>query len=117
MKRFLLIILLFLSVSFGTAQASEYKIKATWDQNPEADLAGYNLYKDGVKIATIMAPATSWEGTVTNNGERVAFTLTAFDTAGQESLPCDPVYFDFPPSKPAGVKIILEFILQAGGAQ
>lgn len=48
------------------------------------DLAGFNIYMDGTKIATISAPtARTYTGALEYRDESVCYTMTAFDTGGQ----------------------------------
>ncbi len=58
-----------------TALVSNHDVALTWNANTEADLAGYNLYRDGVKLGSseMVAPVT---GSATVNASTVG---NAFD--------------------------------------
>lgn len=67
------------------------KVVAEWDENTEADLAGYKVYRDGEFYASTRLARQNLAGHVTNQVYRL--TVTAYDTAGNESRPSDPVLY------------------------
>ena len=90
------------------AIAATVNITFEWTANTETDLAGYRLYQSsqpGVYVRYIQNPSTpnlaDEVGLVTTTsidvdmamGEKRYFTLSAFDTAGNESLLSNEVTF------------------------
>lgn len=61
-----------------------------WNPNSEPDLAGYNLYRDGMKIHTAPATTTGYLEADLPEG-LYTYTLTAVDRAGLESRPSSAV--------------------------
>ena len=57
----------------------------SWSQSGEADLAGYNLYKDGKRINENLLNALEYSEVNLPEGEYV-YTVKAVDHAGQESV-------------------------------
>lgn len=57
----------------------------TWNPNKENDLAGYNLYRDGVKVNNILLTGTSYADNGLINGQAYVYQLSAVDTTGNES--------------------------------
>ena len=64
----------------------------TWDANTDLDLAGYKVYRAtasgayGASIATLSGNVTSYISASLQVGTTYFFTVTAYDTAGNESL-------------------------------
>jgi chitodextrinase len=54
-----------------------------WDPNAEADIAGYRLRRDGTVIYD--GALASFTDTTAPAGEKVSYTVAAYDTAGNES--------------------------------
>ena len=61
------------------------KVTLTWTANTEADLAGYNVYRDGVKVGEVDAPAKTFTDTGLVNGTAYEYTISAIDTLDHES--------------------------------
>lgn len=62
-----------------------------WTANTD-DAIGYLLYRDGVQIADIADPAeTTYADANLANGTTYAYTLAAYDAAGNVSAPCAAV--------------------------
>ena len=87
----LLMSLLCWCVLMGVALAEPATL--TWTANTEADLAGYKVYQSdtagayGAALATL-GKVTTWSTTLVpfvGRDRRVYFTITAFDTSGNES--------------------------------
>jgi len=59
----------------------------SWDASPEHDLAGYNVYEDGVKSNSSLIPkgTLNYEDLNLTNGQSYDFYVTAVDTEGAES--------------------------------
>ncbi len=81
-------------------------VALTWNPNPEPDIAGYVVLRDGARIATVPAPAHRDRGLA--NGT-YAYTVIAVDRAGLESGESDPASATIAvlPSPP-GPPVILE---------
>jgi fibronectin type 3 domain-containing protein len=68
----------------------------TWSANTESDLAGYKIYRAeasggyGAPIA-ILGNVTSYIATGLQVGKTYYFVITAYDSAGNESLPSNEV--------------------------
>lgn len=113
MKRVLLIaVVSFLYIPLVFALPGTKKYKATWNANTEPDLAGYSLYwrvpggefTDANKIITVQTEQLL-TGVVPVGSE---IALTASDTAGNESLFSDVLFFDLDsiaPAVPGGLSI------------
>lgn len=56
-----------------------------WDDNSESDLAGYNVYVDGVKENSSLIATSDYEVTGLTNGQEYDFHVTAVDGGGNES--------------------------------
>ncbi|MEK9149306.1 MAG: CARDB domain-containing protein [Candidatus Desantisbacteria bacterium] len=59
-------------------------IYLVWNPNPEPDVVGYNVYRDGVRINTEVIMNTLYEDTGLINGATYTYTITAQDRAGNE---------------------------------
>ena len=64
----------------------------TWNANTESDLAGYRVYRAtasgtyGAPVATVPAGTVTYQATGLTMNTTYWFTITAYDTAGNESL-------------------------------
>src|SRR5215210_8374244 len=54
-----------------------------WSDNPESDLAGYRVYRDGSRIANPVA--SSYDDSGLENGKSYSYQVSAIDEAGNES--------------------------------
>jgi hypothetical protein len=70
-----------------TAEAGAGTVTLTWTAAEAPDLAAYNLYKDGQWALKVPADQTSVTVTRLTGNIQYAFTVTAVDTAGNESAP------------------------------
>ncbi|MBV8660790.1 MAG: hypothetical protein JO129_01425 [Candidatus Dependentiae bacterium] len=59
----------------------------SWTSSPSSQLAGYFIYRDGVKIATLRARATSYRDYNRPRGVESEYSLIAFDGSGNTSTP------------------------------
>lgn len=57
----------------------------TWTANFENDLAGYNLYRDGVKVNSSLITTTEYTDTGLQNKTAYTYEITAVDSSGNES--------------------------------
>jgi Tol biopolymer transport system component/fibronectin type 3 domain-containing protein len=55
-----------------------------WPDNPESDIAGYDIYSNGIKIATVLPNALTMTDSNLDEGN-YSYRLKAFDLAGNES--------------------------------
>lgn len=67
--------------------ASDSKLELNWNDNTETDLAGYNVYVDGVKHNVNLLTTSSYSISGLTNGQTYSVTVTAVDTSGNESAP------------------------------
>lgn len=61
-------------------------LRLVWNPNPESDLAGYNVYRDNIKVNTtalITMPSYTLTGLI--NGTSYSIQVSAVDTSGNES--------------------------------
>jgi hypothetical protein len=56
-----------------------------WSLSPSPNVAGYYVYINGVKTATLGANATNYQNHNIQNGVITSYALTAFDSGGNES--------------------------------
>ncbi len=68
--------------------ASSTSIDLSWDANTESDLSYYNIYRDGVKIAT--TTSTTYTDTGLSPSTTYTYEVSAVDTAGNEGTKSDP---------------------------
>ena len=61
------------------------QVDLSWSANSESDLAGYNLYRNGVKVNTTPITATTYVDTGLVDGTTYSYRLSAVDTDGNES--------------------------------
>ncbi|RBY95954.1 hypothetical protein DQ237_12550 [Blastococcus sp. TF02-8] len=86
------------------AVAGEDRVTLSWSANPEPDLAGYRVLRDGVEIATVTG--TGYTDTGRTVGVTYTYALVAVDTHGNRSgssaaVPATPR--DMAPAPPTGV--------------
>ncbi|MEI8083216.1 MAG: cytochrome c3 family protein, partial [Actinomycetes bacterium] len=75
-----------LSAVGGTKQ-----VVLNWTANTEPDLAGYDVYRDGVKVNGAIVTGTTFTDTGLADSTTYAYTLTASDIHGNASAPCTAV--------------------------
>jgi hypothetical protein len=72
-------------------------VTLTWTPNTESDLTGYKIYRAttsggyGAPLATLQGGLTTYTATGLQVGTTYYFVLTAYDSAGNESLPSNEV--------------------------
>ena len=75
-----------------TASPSTASVTLEWNANTEPDLAGYKVYRAtspggyGAAIATVPANTTSYVVSGLQTGVTYFFVISAYDTAGNESI-------------------------------
>jgi fibronectin type 3 domain-containing protein len=79
----------------------ESGLEILWGPSAEPDLAGYRVYRAALggapqKIADVEANHASWLDTTAEPGVGYRYTVTAFDQAGNESPPTEPVEASLP---------------------
>ena len=62
----------------------DLQINLTWTANSEADLHGYNVYRDGIKVNDALILSTNYSNTITS-GKTYLYNVTAVDRVGNES--------------------------------
>lgn len=67
-----------------SARAGNGAITLDWADNAEDDLAGYNIYRDGMLLAAGL-DESSYNDTGLENGRAYTYTVTAVDTQDNES--------------------------------
>lgn len=67
------------------AEPGNQKALLSWNANKETDLSGYNIYQDGVRIASGI-PETTYVVDDLLNGVEYAFAVSAIDRSGNESV-------------------------------
>ncbi|WP_298737669.1 fibronectin type III domain-containing protein [uncultured Chitinophaga sp.] len=74
--------------------AVDGKVNLTWEAVTAADLAGYNVYVDGMKINSSPIWQASYAASVSNNVNHT-IQITSIDMDGNESAKSQPVYSYF----------------------
>ena len=72
-------------------------VELSWDRPADPDLAGFRIYRDGVRIgpAESVAAATFSDRTI-QKGKTYRYTVTAVDQVGNESKPSTPAEITAP---------------------
>jgi fibronectin type 3 domain-containing protein len=79
-----------------SAVASEGAVSLIWEANPEADLAGYLVFRaEGGRPPQPLTPQpikeTTFRDATPTRGVRYVYTVVALDTAGNRSAPSNAV--------------------------
>lgn len=81
-------------------------VSISWNANTESDLAGYRVHygtaKGSYSNHINVGNTTSWQISNLAAGTNYYFTLTAYDTAGNESLPSAETYIAIPAAAATG---------------
>ncbi len=116
-----LLTLLFLLVIRGGAQGAVGEVTLEWDPNPEPEVSGYRLHI-GPGAGTYNQTRDAGNQTNITVGELVAgetyyFVVTAYDAAGNESLPSNEVSFTAPWPETLLAKTVLDPVEQGPDSQ
>jgi VCBS repeat-containing protein len=92
-----------------TAQAlSPYQVDLTWSASTDnVGVAGYTIYRDGTSIASVTQNAYSDSTLLPET--TYAYSIVAYDAAGNKSAPSDSVSVTtpaLPPPPPAGIQFV-----------
>lgn len=90
-----------------TATPTNGNVVLSWNASTAPDLAGYNVYQDGVKVNSSLITSMTFYRSVPNNAT-YAWTVTAVDWDGNESDESAPVitHFDtISPLSPVGLAL------------
>ncbi|RAU93705.1 family 16 glycosylhydrolase [Paenibacillus sp. YN15] len=68
----------------------------TWTANSEPDIAGYNVYLDGIKMNWNLVAGTSFSFNRMRAGQGHTLTMSAVDHSGNESAPSGPAAVQIP---------------------
>jgi len=84
-----------------SAAAADLNVTLTWNANGEPDLAGYRVYRTDPgglpeKVAEVGGTRASWLDATARRGVVYRYAVTAFDQAGNESEPAEPVEASLP---------------------
>ena len=69
------------------SEVGEEEISLSWNANPESDVVGYHLIRDGNRIQPEPIPATRYTDTGLAQAETYSYYITAINDEGQESRP------------------------------
>ncbi len=72
------------------AVRSRSSVELSWLPNPEGDLLGYRLLRDGAELSGPVTATTFSDGSAAPDAD-YEYALTAIDTSGNESKACPPV--------------------------
>lgn len=97
-----------------TATAEADAVTLSWEANGEQDLAGYVLYRDGVKLATL-GTATGYTDADVTPGTTYSYTLRAVDVAGNASAAGAAASASVPPPSPVATGGVYEILNVATG--
>lgn len=88
------------------------------DQPALSGVAGYFIYRDGVKVNTVPTSSRAWQDTTPDAPDgNYHYRITAIDNAGNESSGSliDVVYDTTPPSTPTPTSVTGEYACDASG--
>ncbi|WP_180357733.1 fibronectin type III domain-containing protein [Streptomyces sp. NP160] len=91
-----------------SAVAGDGVVSLSWTPSSESDLASYQVLRDGVVIATVTRPTTTYDDRSVTNGTAYGYALAAVDTHGNASAASSPAVSATPrdltpPAVPTGV--------------
>ena len=120
MKTIILAIILVMVSTF--AQAANRSVTVEWGYDSTAtDLAGFVLYRDGVKLTTFNDPvARKYSGDIDISDADACYTLTAIDLGGNETPHSACYHYDPAPDGTPGnlrVTVVVEVQVQTPEAK
>ncbi|QGQ94632.1 hypothetical protein EHS13_06900 [Paenibacillus psychroresistens] len=74
-----------------SAAPGDASVTLNWKANNEDDLAGYNVYVNGIKHNIGILTANTYSVGLLINGQSYSFTVTSVDISGNESIPSEVV--------------------------
>ncbi len=108
----IMVVVLFMGVSFCGVVSAETNVPIAWDANTEEDLAGYKVYRGSVSGVydgyTDVSNNTSYIFEGVPDNQALFISVTAYDSSGNESLFSNEVVFildSIPPVKVGGLRI------------
>lgn len=78
-----------------TVAVSPGAVQLVWDRNTEPDLAGYRVYRTGVRIS-VMETVPLYQDRGAESGKTYSYAVSAVDKSGNESAPSQPVEVTVP---------------------
>lgn len=95
--------------NLNSTSNSDGSITLSWSAPSDADLNGYNVYRDGTKINSSLVKTNSYKDSSTTNGSTYTYKITSVDLAGNESggitkTATSTVQVNTPPSALSNVK-------------
>ena len=67
-------------------------VSLSWNANPESDVQGYFIWKDGVKLNAVPVTSTSYNVNGLTNETAYSFQVSALNTSGKESAKSAAVF-------------------------
>ncbi len=98
-----------------TASAGNGQVTLSWSPNSESNHAGYNVYRNGVKINPSLITATTYANTGLTNGTTYSFQVSAVNTGGAESAKSNAV--SATPQAPTAPSVPTGLTASAGNGQ
>ncbi len=88
------------------AKSSTNKMDLSWNASTDnVGVTGYRIYRDGIQVADVSS--ITYQDTGLSKNTTYVYTVSAYDTAGNESSQSAPLVSDTkPPGRPSGMKIV-----------
>jgi hypothetical protein len=67
------------------ATAGNGQVSLDWNDNPEADIQGYNVFRDGTKVNAALVTQSQYVDTGLTNGTQYCYTVRAVNPGGESS--------------------------------